>query len=69
MIRTRHCISPDTTALQVYERGVLIISGMYGLNEDDEEEMQKNECILDLNMALVSGLKSTRELSSHPNKS
>ena len=41
-------------AYKVYERGVLIINGMYQLNDKDEDEMEKVECLLDLNMALVS---------------
>ena len=41
-------------AYKVYERGVLIINGMYQLNEKDEDEMENVECLLDLNMALAS---------------
>jgi len=41
-------------AYKVYERGALIINGMYQLNEKEEEEMEKVECFLDLNMALTS---------------
>ena len=41
-------------AYKVYERGVLIINGMYQLSEEDEDEMENIECLLDLNMALVS---------------
>lgn len=41
-------------AYKVYERGVLIINGMYQLEDEDEDEMEKVECLLDLNMALVS---------------
>merc|ERR1712087_819991 len=41
-------------AYKVYERGVLIINGMYDMKESDEDEMEKVECLLDLNMALTS---------------
>merc|ERR1712228_230187 len=41
-------------AYKVYERGALIINGMYQLNEKQEEEMENVECLLDLNMALAS---------------
>jgi len=39
------------TAFKIYERGVLIINGMYGLNEEEENEMEHFEYLLDLNMA------------------
>jgi len=42
------------TAFKVYERGVLIINGMYQMTEQQEDEMEGVECLLDLNMALVS---------------
>ena len=41
-------------AYKVYERGVLIINGMYQMQEAQEDEMERVECLLDLNMALVS---------------
>eukprot|EP00485_Elphidium_margaritaceum_P023801 CAMPEP_0202712592 /NCGR_PEP_ID=MMETSP1385-20130828/43528_1 /ASSEMBLY_ACC=CAM_ASM_000861 /TAXON_ID=933848 /ORGANISM="Elphidium margaritaceum" /LENGTH=298 /DNA_ID=CAMNT_0049372679 /DNA_START=22 /DNA_END=918 /DNA_ORIENTATION=- len=41
-------------AYKVYERGTLIINGMYDLSEKDETDMENIECLLDLNMALVS---------------
>eukprot|EP01083_Nonionella_stella_P205130 747280_1 len=41
-------------AYKVYERGALIINGMFELNDEQEIEMENVECALDLNMALVS---------------
>jgi len=39
-------------ALQIYERGVLIVNGTYGMDENDSAKMSKLEKELDLNMAL-----------------
>eukprot|EP01083_Nonionella_stella_P073165 197621_1 len=41
-------------AYKVYERGVLIINGMYQMTEKEEDEMENVECLLDLNMAFAS---------------
>jgi len=41
------------TALAVYDRGVLIINGMYGLDDEQYEEMNQLEAVLNLNMAAV----------------
>jgi len=39
-------------AFAVYERGVLIINGAYGMSDEDYDTLTKMECLLDLNMAL-----------------
>jgi len=38
-------------AFAVYERGVLIINGAYGMSDEDYDKLTKLECLLDLNMA------------------
>jgi hypothetical protein len=35
----------------VYDRGVLICNGCYGLGEEDSERLQRLEGLLDLNIA------------------
>jgi len=39
-------------SLQIYERGVLIVNGAYGMNDEDTTKMSRLEKELDLNMAL-----------------
>jgi tetratricopeptide (TPR) repeat protein len=39
-------------AFAVYERGVLICSGIYGVEPSVQEELTQLECLLDINMAM-----------------
>eukprot|EP00808_Paulinella_micropora_P031505 g28193.t1 len=41
-------------AEQVYQQGILIIQGTYGLSEEEEKEMEKLEHLLELNLAMVA---------------
>jgi len=54
------------TAFKVYERGVLIINGMYSTSDDDYTKMEEMEAILDLNMAMAKlKLKEYTEAIDH----
>jgi len=39
-------------AFAIYERGVLILNGCYGLDEEEQQKINKHEVAFDLNMAL-----------------